>query len=147
MSVEGTVTSVAAAVAAQLAGDRRCSPTETIGDLPDAQAAMTQICDLDPLVLGQESGADLAHSQPVERRDETDSLPTAVGLVATGPVVPGRPRDANLASRGQDAPPTTTQLHEPLTLGGLRPTTRPLLHTTRRRQHNLQDQGKCCNVD
>src|ERR1700733_13463489 len=103
---------------------------------------MPQVRDLDPLVLRQEPAADLADGQPVQRAHETADLAAAVGLVAARPVVPRRPGNPSLAGRGQYAPPPLPQLHEPLTLGRLRAPPRPLLHTTRRRQHNPQGSRK-----
>src|SRR3954454_16253682 len=55
--------------------------------------------------------------------------------------------NTDLTSSGQDAPPPFTQLHKPLTLGRLRTPPRPLPHTTRRRQHNLQHLGSVATVD
>jgi hypothetical protein len=43
-------------------------------DLPDAQTRVTQIGDLDPLLLRQEPRADLTHGQPLQRRDEPGDL-------------------------------------------------------------------------
>src|SRR5215204_2845432 len=65
----------------------------------------------------------------------------AVPLVAARPVVGGGPRHTNLAGRGEDAPPSFPQLHEPLTFGRQRTPPRPLLDTTKRRQHSLQTLG------
>jgi hypothetical protein len=85
-------------------------------DLPDAQARMAQIGNLDPLVLRQEPRADPTHSQPLQRRYKPDDLTAAVRLITTRPVVPRRTGNADLTSGGENAPPSFTQLHEPLTL-------------------------------
>ena len=124
-------------VAAQLTRDRRRCPAQPASDLPDAQARVPQISDLDPLVLRQIPRADLTHGQPLQRRHKPGHLTMAVGLVTARPVVPRGPGNPGLAGRGQDAPPPLAQLHEPLTLGRLRTPPRPLLHPTRR-QHNPQ---------
>jgi hypothetical protein len=145
--IEGTVTPTSGRVAAQLARDRRRCPTQPLRDLPDAQARMAQIRDLDPLLLRQEPRADLTNCQPLQRRYQTNDLTMPVGLVTTRPVVPRGPGNTDLTSSGQDAPSPFTQLHEPLTLGRLRTPPRPLPHTTRRRQHNLQHQGSVATVD
>src|SRR5215203_5316456 len=65
----------------------------------------------------------------------------AVPLVAARPVVGGVPRHTDLAGRGEDTPPSSPQLHEPLTFGRQRTPPRPLLDTTKRRQHSLQTLG------
>ena len=49
-------------VAAQLTRDRQRCPAQPASDLPDAQARLAQISDLDPFVLRQEPRADLTHS-------------------------------------------------------------------------------------
>src|SRR5512132_3570088 len=141
VGIERTIAPVAGCVAAQLTRDRRGCPTQPLRDLPDAPARVAQIRDLDPLLLRHEPRADLTHRQPLQRRHKPDHLTMPVGLVATGPVVPRRPGNTDLTSSGQDAPPPFTQLQEPLTLGRLRTPPRPLPHTTRRRQHNLQNLG------
>ena len=51
VGVERAVAAVAAAVAAQLTGDRRGRPADLLGDLPDAQPGVVQIGDLDAFVL------------------------------------------------------------------------------------------------
>ena len=146
MGMERTVTPTPGRVAAQLARDRRGRPTQPMRDLPDAQTRVTQIGDLDPLLLRQEPRADLTHGQPLQRRYEPGDLAVAVDLVTARPIVPRRPRNADLTSGGEDAPPSFAQLDEPLTLGRLRTPPRPLLHTTRRRQHNPQDLGSVATV-
>jgi hypothetical protein len=45
--------------------DALMTPAQLVIDLPDAKPGVTQIRDLDPLVLLQEPAADLAHGQPV----------------------------------------------------------------------------------
>src|SRR5262249_19678981 len=124
-------------VATQLTRDRRRRPPQLISDLPDAQARVPQISDLDPLVLRQVPRADLTHGQPLQRGHEPAHPTMAVRLVTARPVVPHGPETPGLAGRGEDAPPPLAQLHEPLTLGRLRTPPRPLLHPTRR-QHNPQ---------
>src|SRR5215217_1730031 len=145
MGMERTVTPTPGRVAAQLARDRRGRPTQPMRELPDAQTRVTQIGDLDPLLLRQEPRADLTHGQPLQRRDEPGDLAVAVSLVTARPVVPRRPGNADLTSGGEDAPPSFAQLDEPLTLGRLRTPPRPFLHTTRR-QHNPQDLGSVATV-
>jgi hypothetical protein len=68
-------------VAAQLTRDRGWRPAQLDSDLPDAQPREPQISDLDPLILRQIPGADLAHGQPVKRRHEPGHLAIAVDLV------------------------------------------------------------------
>jgi hypothetical protein len=106
------------------------APAELGGDRADTRALAPQVGDQEALVLGQIPGADLANGQMIERRDEPDDLAVAVGLVAASPVRARRSRHTDLAGGGQDAPATSPQFHEPLTLGRLWPATRPLLHTT-----------------
>jgi hypothetical protein len=62
VGIERTITPTPGRVAAQLAGDRRRRPTQPVRDLPDAQACMTQIGDLDPLLLRQKPRADRTHA-------------------------------------------------------------------------------------
>jgi hypothetical protein len=88
--IERTVTPTLGRVAAQLPRHRRGCPTQPMRDLPDAQARVAQIGNLDPLFLRQEPWTDLTHRQPLQRRDEPDDLTEAVGLVTTRPVVPRR---------------------------------------------------------
>ncbi len=52
------------------------------------------------------------------------------------------PRHTDFSRRRADTPPAGPQLHEPLTLGRLRTTPRPILHPTRRCQHNLHNLEK-----
>ena len=111
-------------------------------DRPHAQPGLTQIGDLDALVLGQVARADLTDRQPIQRRDEPDHHTVAIDLVPTRPVRPRGPGNTDFAGRGPHTPPPSPQLHEPLTLGRLRTTPRPLLHPTRRCQHNLQNLEK-----
>ena len=106
VGIERTVTPVLGRVAAQLPRDRRRRPTQPVRDLPDAQARVTQIGDLDPLLLRQEPWTDLTHCQPLQRTDESDDLTASVGLVTTRPVVPRGSGNADLTSGGQDAPPS-----------------------------------------
>jgi hypothetical protein len=106
VGIERTVTPTLGRVAAQHTRHRRGCPTQPMRDLPDAQARMVQIGDLDPLVLRQEPRADLTHSQPLQRSYGPDDLTMTVGLVTTRPVVPRGPRNADLTSGGQDAPPS-----------------------------------------
>jgi hypothetical protein len=87
VGIERTVTPTLGRVAAQLPRHCRGCPTQPIRDLPDAQARVAQIGNLDPLVLRQEPRADLTHSQPLQHRYEPDDLTVAVGLVTTRPVV------------------------------------------------------------
>ena len=54
VGIERTVTATPGRVASQLAGDRRRRPTQPVRDLPDAQARVAQIRDLDPLLVRQE---------------------------------------------------------------------------------------------
>jgi|SoiMetStandDraft_5_1073268.scaffolds.fasta_scaffold92225_1 hypothetical protein len=54
---------------------------QPVRDLPDAQARVMQIGDLDPLVLRQEPRANLTHRQPLQRRYRSDDLTVAVSLV------------------------------------------------------------------
>src|SRR5262245_1104597 len=136
VSLERAVTTALDRVAAQLPADRRRRAPQPCCDLPDTHAGALQVGDLDPLVLRQEPTADLPHREPLQRRDEPDRRAVMVGLVTASPVVPRGPRNADLPRRGENAPPPLTQLHEPLTLGRLRTPPRPLLHTTRRRQHD-----------
>jgi hypothetical protein len=70
-------------VAAQLTRDRRWCPVQLIGNLPDTQACEPKVGDLDPLVLRHVPRADLAHGQPLERRDEPGHLTMTVDLVTT----------------------------------------------------------------
>jgi len=63
VAVEGSVAAALTCVASQLARDRRRSATDTPGDRPDAQAALTQVADLDALILGKETCADLRDGQ------------------------------------------------------------------------------------
>jgi hypothetical protein len=102
MGIERTVTLTSGP---QLARDRRGRPTQPVRDLPDAQARVTQIGDLDPLVLRQEPQADPTHCQPLQRRYEPDDLTAAVRLVTTRPVVSRRTGNPDLTSGGEDAPP------------------------------------------
>ena len=145
MSIERAIPAAGDRVAPQLPRDRRRRSTEPAGDRPQAQPGLTQIGDLDALVLGQVARADLADRQPIQRRDEPDHHTVAVDLVTARPVRPRGPRHTDFAGRGPHAPPPSPQLHEPLTLGRLRTTPRPLLHPTRRCQHNLQNLEKCCD--
>ena len=147
MRRERTVLGVTGSVAAQLPRDRGGRSTETVGDRAHAQPATTEIGDLDALILRQVPRADLADLQRIQRRDETDHDAVAVGLVTAGPIRRRRPRHTDFPGRGTDAPAPSPQLHEPLTLGRLRTTPRPLLHPMRRCQHNLQNLGKCCYND
>jgi len=136
MGLERTVTSAAGCVAAQFARDRRGCPPELVRDLPNRHACVAQVRDLYPLVLRQEPRTDLTHCQPFQRRHEPDYLTAAVDLVTTGPIAARRAAHPDLAGCCPHAPPPLPQLHEPLTLGRQRTPPRPLLHTTRRRQHD-----------
>jgi len=86
--IERTIAPVAGYVAAQLTRDRRGCSTQLLRDLPDAPARVTQIGDLDPLLLRHEPRADLTHRQPLQRSHEPDYLTLPVGLVATGQLFP-----------------------------------------------------------
>nr|WP_235013573.1 hypothetical protein [Parafrankia sp. Ea1.12] len=141
VGLERPVSLLADGVAAQLTRDRRRRPAQPAGDLPDRQPGLAQVGDLDPFVLRQEPGTDLTNRQPLQRRHEPHDLAAAVGLVAARPVVPGRAGDTDFPSSGEDAPPSLAELHEPAALRRLRTPARPLLHTTRRRQHSLQNLG------
>jgi hypothetical protein len=136
MSVERAIPVSGDRVAPQLPRNRRRRASEPTSDRPHTQPGPAQIGDLDTLVLGQVARADLTDRQPIQRRDEPDHDTVAVDLVPTRP---------DLAGRRADTPPPCPQLHEPLTLGRLRTTPRPLLHTTRRCQHNLQNLKECCD--
>lgn len=136
MRVKGTVALLRNGVAAQLPRDRRWCAPQLLGDLADAHTGMAHVGDLDSFVLRKEPRANLPHGQPLERWLEPDDLAIAIDLVATGPVGSGRAGDTDFLRRGADAPPPFPQLHEPLAFGRLRTPPRPLLHTTRRRQHN-----------
>src|SRR5215207_2313936 len=94
-----------------------------------------------PFFLRHEPRADPSHGQSLQRRHEAHDLTMAVRLVATRPVVGGGPRHTDLAGRGEDAPPSSPLLHERLTFGRQRTPPRPLLDTTKRRQHSLQTLG------
>lgn len=109
---------------------------QLLGDLADAHTGVAHVGDLDSFVLRKEPRANLPHGQPLEWWLEPDDLAIVIDLVATGPVGSGRAGDTDFLHRGADAPPPFPQLHEPLAFGRLRTTPRPLLHTTRRRQHN-----------
>ena len=65
-------------VALEFPGDRRRRPSDLPGDLTDSDAFMVQISDLDPLLLGEISGADLTDLEPIQRLDEPDRLPVSV---------------------------------------------------------------------
>ncbi len=145
MSIERPIPATGDHVAPQLPRDRRRRASKPGCDRPDAQSGLTEIGDLDALVLGEIPGADLADRQPIQGRDEPDHHTVAVDLVTARPVCPSGSRDTYLAGRCSDAPPPSPQLHEPLTFGRLRTTPRPLLHPTRRCQHNLQNLEKCCD--
>ncbi len=56
-----------------------------VSDLPETQARMAQIGDLDSLVLRQEPRADLTHSQPLQRGHEPGTCRRS-----SRPVCPGR---------------------------------------------------------
>ena len=86
--LERVVVPAWAAVAAQLARDRRRRSSQLGCDGADASARAVKISDLEPLVLRQVAGADLAHGQTVQRWDEPDHLAVAVGLVTACPVAP-----------------------------------------------------------
>jgi hypothetical protein len=60
MGIEGLIPAASSRVAPQLPRNRRRSSTEPRGDRPQAQPGLTQIGDLDALVQGQVSRADLA---------------------------------------------------------------------------------------
>src|SRR5215208_6424431 len=137
VGVERAVNTGSGRVAAQLRRDRRRRPPQPARDLSDAQTRVSKARELNPLVLRQEPRADLAHGQPFEGRHEADQLSASIDLVAPRPVVGRRAGDANLTGCASDAPPPLAQAHELLTLGRQRTPPRPLLHTTRRRQHNL----------
>ena len=137
VGVERAVNTGRGRVAAQLPRDRRGRPPQPARDLSDAQARVAKVRELNPLVLRQEPRADLAHGQPFEGRHEADQLSASIDLVAPRPVVGRRAGDADLTGCASDAPPPLAQAHELLTLGRQRTPPRPLLHTTRRRQHNL----------
>lgn len=51
-----------------------------------ASPGVTQIGNLDPLVLGQEPTADLPDREPLHRRHDTDDLAATIGLVTTSPL-------------------------------------------------------------
>ena len=125
---ERTTTTVRVGGAAQFTRDRR-------GDRPSRSAISTR----STCARNRELTSRTAN-RPSTAMNATP-LTVALGLVAAGPAVPGGPRDTVLARRGQNAPPTSRQLHEPLTLRRLRTMLRPRCHTTRRRQHNLPIQA------
>jgi hypothetical protein len=60
MGIEGLISAAGWRVAPQLPRNRRRRSTKPRGDRPQAQPGLTQIGDLDALVLGQVSRADLA---------------------------------------------------------------------------------------
>jgi len=60
MSIEGLIAAAGWSVAPQLPRNRRRRSTKSVGDRPHAQPGTTQIGDLDALLLGQVSRADLA---------------------------------------------------------------------------------------
>jgi len=91
VGIKRPVPTAAAGLAAQLARDSRRSASQPGCDLPDAQAGVTQVGHLDPLLLGQEPWADLTNREPFQRRHEADHRALAVRLVATGPVAAGGP--------------------------------------------------------
>jgi hypothetical protein len=134
------------AVAPQLSRDRRRGAVQPRGDLAHPEPRPAEVSDLDALVLGQESGANPAHHEPVKRRHKADHLPLPINLRPTSPVVPRRPRHANLTRCRTNARPPLAQLHKILTLGRQRTTPRPLLHTTTRHQHNLHDSGSVATM-
>jgi hypothetical protein len=145
MSLEGLISATGRrGVAPELARDGRGRTPELVGNGAHAQPSTAQISDLNAFVLGQVASADLTYGQRIQWRDEPDHDAVSVGLMTAGPAGPGRPRYADFTGRGTDAPPAGPQLHEPLTLGRQRTTPRPLLHPTRRCQHNLQNL-ECCD--
>jgi hypothetical protein len=81
MGIEGPIPAAGCRVALQFPGDGRGRPFEPTGDRPHAEAGLTQIGDLDALVLGQVSRADLSDRQAIQWRDEPDLDAVAVGLV------------------------------------------------------------------
>jgi hypothetical protein len=60
MGVEGLIPAAGCRVTPHLPGNRRRRTSEPLGDRTHAQPGMTQISDLDALVLGQVPRADLA---------------------------------------------------------------------------------------
>ena len=108
--------------------------TEPDGNHPQAQPGLTQIRDLNTLVLSEVPRTDLTYGQRIQRCDEPDHDPVAVDLVPACPVCSGRAGHPHLAGCGPHAPPARPQLHELLTLGRLRTTPRPFF--TRRNDVN-----------
>lgn len=140
MRLERTVAAVNACVAAQLTRDGGWGATQSIGDFADAKAGMTQVGDLDPLVLRQKTRADRSHGQPFQRLRRNQPSDRAGTSYSRGPSSSpscGKPRPP-LRRQGCSTP--LPQLHEPLTLSRLRTTTRGLLHTPRR-QNDSNDLG------
>lgn len=68
-------------VPGDLAGDGRRRPPQQRGDRPHTLAGVKEISDLNTLVLGEISRADLADSQSLERGDEPKDRSATVGLV------------------------------------------------------------------
>jgi hypothetical protein len=52
---------------------------------------------IDPFVLGEGSGADVAHREPLERRDHAEYTPSTIVLIAVRPVVARGLWDLDLA--------------------------------------------------
>ena len=80
MSIEGSVSAAGRRVAAQFPRDRRRRSAESAGDRAHAQPVTTQIGDLDALVLGQESRADLADSSRSSGGTNLTSTPLQMTL-------------------------------------------------------------------
>ncbi len=80
--------------------------------------------------MGRVSIVRFTYRPPLQGRYESYSRTVAVSFVAARPVVPVVFGYTDFAGSRENAPPAAAELHEPLTLGRLRTTPRPLLHTT-----------------